>query len=722
MSNVTTYQANQQEFITLTPIVCPPRTGKTYGRIIHNPTVDKIKYILQSAANSKVLAVDYETRGVDFSNNIKIVGLGMAWDTGSCYFDWNYAPISEETRESSPLDVSRVEAQSAINSLLHTHKGLIAHNVSFDGGVLLSSTGRQAQWEACTYSLLSFLHNESIESRWGLKEAQVSVLGWATSNDVDLDAWLVKHEYCNKNSKPDKGEMWRAPVDILGKYCILDAESCYLLYTEVLRPTMHRFPSMIDWFHSDFMHLIKQLIEQKMVGLLIDKKGLQDFEAELHQDIADISTDFLAQPEVQRPIHDIQEELRADILICKHPEVTATGTPNKNYLKWKERATKIRNNELPEFNFNLSSHLQLSKLFYDKLKYPVVIETDSENNPRPSTATKALAKMGDLGAILMERSDRVKSLSFVTAYLELIAERNTMHPSFRAPGTITGRLSGNNPNFQQMAKTYQMMSKFIARPGHVFVDLDVASLEPTVTTEFSNCPNMEKIYGSNASPYQDFYLFIASTIPGMRERVMSAGYNPDSPTKEGTANCKKVCKADRNACKIVALACAYGGGVNKVMQILEEQNIFMGFPEVEAIHRGYWELFAVVKDFGRSLLFEWKRNKGYILNGIGRPMAVTEKYNRDLLNRFVQSTGHDIFVKYIRILCDELTRAGIPYVPIIIDFHDASTVEVPDAYEKQAVEVFARSMDLLNAELNGRIKLKGVPMSGKNLAIVKEAQ
>jgi len=108
MSNVTTYHAPQQEFITLTPIVCPPRTGKTHGRIIHNPTVDKIKYILQSAAASKVLAVDYETRGVDFSNNIKIVGLGMAWDAGSCYIDWNYSPISEETRESSPLDCARI--------------------------------------------------------------------------------------------------------------------------------------------------------------------------------------------------------------------------------------------------------------------------------------------------------------------------------------------------------------------------------------------------------------------------------------------------------------------------------------------------------------------------------------------------------------------------------------------------------------------------------------
>jgi hypothetical protein len=79
-------------------------------------------------------------------------------------------------------------------------------------------------------------------------------------------------------------------------------------------------------------------------------------------------------------------------------------------------------------------------------------------------------------------------------------------------------------------------------------------------------------------------------------------------------------------------------------------------------------------------------------------------------------------VKYIRILCKELEAQGIPYTPIIIDFHDSSTIEVPDEYEQRAIAVFNKSMDLLNAELGGRIKLKGVPMSGKNLAIVKEAQ
>ena len=722
MSTVTTYTSTGPEFRILKPGIFPARTGKTHGVLIYKPSLEKIKYILQAARHSKILAVDFETRGVDFSSDLEIVGLGFAWDLGSCYFDWNYVPASESG--SSPLDCASdvEEGRKAILDLLLSHKGLIAHNVSFDGGVVRKFTGKHADWLACTYSLLSLLHNESIESKWGLKDAQVNLLGWTEANEVELDAWLIKHEYCNAQSKPKKGEMWRAPIDILGKYCILDAEACYLLYTEILGPTMYRFPGMVTWFREDFMFLINRLIEQKMHGILIDRTGLEDFEKELKQDIIDISDDFVRSPEVVEHIAAIQDELRAEVLVCKHPKLTSTGKTNKNYLRWEEKAAKIRNNEMPEFNFNLSSSLQLAKLFYEKLKFPVVIETDSEDKPRPSTATKALAKMGDLGAILIERSDRVKSLSFVAAYLELIANRDTMHPSFRAPGTVTGRLSGSNPNLQQMSKTYQMMSKFISRPGHIFVDLDVASLEPTITTEFSKCPNMEVIYGSKASPYQDFYLFIASTIPGMRERVISAGYNPENPTKEGTANCKKVCKADRNACKIVALACAYGGGVNKVMQILEEQNIFMDFHAVESIHRGYWELFAMVKDFSRSLLFKWKRNKGFILNGIGRPMACSEKYNRDLLNRFVQSTGHDVFVKYIRILCKELEAQGIPYTPIIIDFHDSSTIEVPDEYEQRAIAVFNKSMDLLNAELGGRIKLKGVPMSGKNLAIVKEAQ
>ena len=57
-------------------------------------------------------------------------------------------------------------------------------------------------------------------------------------------------------------------------------------------------------------------------------------------------------------------------------------------------------------------------------------------------------------------------------------------------------------------------------------------------------------------------------------------------------------------------------------------------------------------------------------------MAVPEMFKQDMLNRFVQSTGHDILTKYVRILTRNLRNASIQYTPIILDFHDATTVEV----------------------------------------------
>ncbi len=275
---------------------------------------------------------------------------------------------------------------------------------------------------------------------------------------------------------------------------------------------------------------------------------------------------------------------------------------------------------------------------------------------------------------------------------------------------------------QQVPKTKEVMSLFRARKGYVFVDLDFAALEPTVTTEFSNDENMERIYGNQASPYQDFYLFIASSIPGIQERVTAAGYYPENPTKEGVANAKKVCKADRNTCKTVALACAYGAGVPKVHKTLEEQEVYLPIEQVRTIHSGYWELFSQVKDFGRSLGFELRRNKGYILNGMGRPMAISPDLERDALNRFIQSTGHDILVIYISLLIRHLNERQIEWAPIVIDLHDASTIEVREDQAQMAIECFNEAMNSLNKLLQGRIRLRGIPVIGRNLAEVKEAE
>lgn len=721
--NVTVQELSGPQFILLTPGHHPPRDFSHGSWIDNKHNYNRYSDLIRRLYESRIVAIDFETKGGDYSADLEVIGVGLAWDNGACYIDWS----SPDNRSTDLLN------------MIATHPGLIAHNVYFDGGVFHKILGRHAEWHACTYALLAKLHNESPESRWGLKDAQVNLLGWADSNEGDLDRWLVSNGYYKgvrrvDNSpetllelynqgklKPEKGEMWRAPADILGKYCQLDAEACYLLYTKVLEPVANKFFVLRDWFHEEFMHLIKQLIDQKMHGMLTDREGLRLYGEDLKSDIASLSAQFMADPRVKQAAAEIENEMRAEVYNKEPVKYTKSGKINKNYEKWLARCELIDSGGMPEYNFNIQSGDQLRKLFYDKLGYVPEIFTDNETNPQPAVSIKAMKKMGDLGLLLVERADRVKALSYVDAYLELTEGRGTMHPSFRAPGTVTGRLSGKDPNLQQMPKTKAMMNQFLARPGHVWVDLDFSALEPVVLTEFSQDENMMLIYG-DGRPSNDIYLFVGAHIPGMGDKIRGVGYDPRNPTKEGLGRAKKECKHERNICKTVVLACQYGAGAKKVHQTLEEQNIFLDYWEVEKVHSGYWDLFAQVKDFERSLYFEWKRNKGYILNGMGRPMAVPERYNKDILNRFVQSTGHDILTMYIRILCDMVESAGIPYKPIIIDFHDATTIEVPETRGEETKEIFNKAMAELNRKLQGTIKLKGVPVIGRTLADCKEPE
>jgi DNA polymerase I-like protein with 3'-5' exonuclease and polymerase domains len=208
----------------------------------------------------------------------------------------------------------------------------------------------------------------------------------------------------------------------------------------------------------------------------------------------------------------------------------------------------------------------------------------------------------------------------------------------------------------------------------------------------------------------------------MQDRVRATGYDPFNPTKEALARAKKECKADRSVCKTVVLACQYGAGVNKIVQTLENDDIFLEFDQVAAIHAGYWDLFSKVKDLGRSLHFEWKRNRGYILNGMGRPMAVPEDYSKDLLNRFIQSTGHDILVLYSNLVAQHLDGYCLDWKPLIMDFHDSVTVEVPEQDADLAVAAFNNALYDLNNTLQGTVSLRGVAVVGRNLAEVKEPE
>lgn len=759
----------------------PARTGPSYQRTL---VPSEVLTVLADAAGSQYLAVDFETKGADYSQgHIYMAGIGLAWDTGSCYMQWSELGPSE---------------RSAVKQLLTTHQGLLAHNSYFDGGVLRVNFGSHGHFAACTQALLKFLSNEGwAGQKYGLKEAMTEILLWSSDNTEGTDIWLVEHGFYKGNRlkdespenlraralagslKADKAELWRVPKDILAPYCILDAEAAYLLYTQILRPVAERFPELLSFFEKEWMYLIQIHIDQHVHGILMDTEGLARRREELEGEITVLTEKFLTHPEVAPAVLVLEQEYLLPLAAKEPPRfkkakprpaeparLTKKGEPNKAYLKWvameaagkylpqqslnwenwKERYDLAASGENPDYRFNIDSGQQKAELLYRRLGYEIQVLTESEG---PSTAGKAVMHMGEIGKILVAREDLMKELTYITKYQELTQEIPTIHPKFSLPGTSTGRLSSSQINLQQVKKTKAMMNLFVSRPGTTWIDLDFSALEPVVTAEFTGDENLLKLYG-NGRPANDVYLFIGSGIPGIGEKIRAAGYNPDAPTKEGVASAKKICKHERNLCKVVHLSAGYGAGARKIYETLQEQGAEVTFEEIELVYRGYWELFSTVKQYGYDLEKQWwdnldvepalkeqyqywsrsKANRdrvpktlaSYILNGFGRPMSVNAVNKKDLLNRFIQGTGHDVLARYIYILTHALTDAGIPWSPAVLDWHDSCAVEVPDEYTESTIQIFRESMDVLNLQLGGSITLKGEPSWGKTLTSIKEPE
>lgn len=728
MQLVTTREHTSPKYILLQPGTHPPRTGETY-QVLAEPS--DIPHILADISKStSPLALDVETRGSDYSLTgevaIRIVGMGLAWDTGSVYLNWT--------------ELTDLEKVTVLRVVL-ARETVLAHNVYFDGGVLFQEllalgVTKQPKW-LCTYSLAAMLANESPEQRWGLKHLMVELLGWGESNEADLEEWLVRNgfytgtKYVNRSPEewvaiwekgglsPDRGEMWRVPQEILGKYCVLDAEACYLLYTEVLGPVLGRFPQLETMVREEWMPLIQLLVEQKIGGIEIDRAGLQDRIQAAHLESGVLYDSLLSMPEIIPLVKLIEEEMLIPLREKQPPRLKKDGDVSKNWLKWQEKMEAATAGTLPEFRFNINSDQQLRNLLYEKMGFEIRLTTDSG---LPAVSGLALKAMGPVGAKLIDYNSLQKELGYLQDYLERIEHRPTIHPSFRTPGAVTGRLSSRDPNLQQVPKSKAVMSLFQARPGTVWVDIDFAALEAVVAAEFSQDPNMLLLYG-DGMPENDIHLFLAAQVPGeMGQSVLATGYRPTNPPPGTVGRAKKEAKKWRNIAKTVVYACQFGAGVQKIMSTLEADGIFLPYDQVETIHSTYWSTFAGVKRFGKDLFFQWRRNHGYILNGLGRPMAVAEDYSKDILNRFIQSTGHDILVKYIRIYTDELTRRQIPWRPVIVDWHDATTVEVPTECREAVVDVFNWAMGELNLKLGGTIQLSGKPTWGTTLADVKEPE
>jgi DNA polymerase I-like protein with 3'-5' exonuclease and polymerase domains len=637
----------------------------------------------------RLWAVDLETKGVDASDPAcTIVGIGLSNDHHALYIDLQSA--------------SAVDCEY-IKDWLRTVK-LTAFNVMFDGTFLQAWTGEWLDWVGCSYGLFKQASGEGFQGQsWNLETAQLGVLGWPGSNKDALSAAL-------KERGLFKGDMWQLPVEVLGPYCASDADAAWQLWEE-LNAQLAGFPHLLDYHTRIFLTEVRLLAAQQLRGIQVDQNRLKTCHRELIANIGSAMNSFLSHTDVAHHIAAYNRAVTDAWKASEPARLTKQGAESARWRAWAAKEATL----IEDKGFNPNSKQQLGDLFYNKLGYKPRAFTETG---RPAIDRKVLPSLGEPGRLLAQYNLLLKRRGYVEAVMEKSKRDGCVHPQFNSVGTVTGRLSGSGGlNLQQLPKDKSFMAALAAREGHKLVQFDFAAIEPVLLAEFSQDKSLLALYGPGA-PQNDIYLFTAAKINALGREIRKY-YDPDRPTPEGIAAAKRHCKRDRAIAKTVVLGSNYGAGAMKIHETLVMGDIDISLNEVRQIHREYWRIYSGIKRFESQLVEMWNVNSGWVPSAIGRPIAVSDQYLKDIVNRMIQTSAHDILQLFIWNLVQIREERGLRWHPFIIDLHDEVIVEALEAEAEATALSFVEALARTNAELGMGIQLKGEPQIAGTLADIK---
>lgn len=149
--------------------------------------------------------------------------------------------------------------------------------------------------------------------------------------------------------------------------------------------------------------------------------------------------------------------------------------------------------ELKQFgNINWGSPAQLSKLLYEDLKIKPMAFTKTG---APSCSESALNQIDHpcVGALIRYRGAKQQLSFFIEGWKPFLHWRRIngeqqayLHPSFKLHGTVTGRLSCEHPNLQQVPRDPRIRTLITAPPGWTLIECDLSQIELRVAAELAN--------------------------------------------------------------------------------------------------------------------------------------------------------------------------------------------------------------------------------------------
>lgn len=401
-------------------------------------------------------------------------------------------------------------------------------------------------------------------------------------------------EFTGNYAMEDIEDITKIPKPDLLRYNLIDGLATWYVYNK-------RYPQMVeddqlDVYQSLFKPALFDIIQMQLTGLPVDMEEVARGRVLLQADW----DSSMQRMQATAPVIEFTRKLNEQWVIDKN-------------AKLKKKQVTIAD---AKEAFNPNSGPQLQALLYDQLGLPVLDRTDSK---LPATGGKTMKKLvhhttdPDVLAMLEAFIDFKAVDKILTAFIPAF-EAAPMGPdgwhylfgNFNLGGTVSGRLSSNGPNLQNLPATGSKYAKIIkkmfkAPPGWLFIGLDYASLEDRISALTTKDPNKLKVYTDGYDGHcLRAHAYFGEDMPDI-----------DGSSVESINSIDVKYKEYRQDSKAPTFALTYRGTFNTLMN-----NCGFSREKAKMVEHRYHELYVVSDQWVTAKLKEAEAT-GYITAAFG---------------------------------------------------------------------------------------------------------
>lgn len=331
--------------------------------------------------------------------------------------------------------------------------------------------------------------------------------------------------------------------------------------------------------------------------------------------------------------------------------------------------------------FNINSPQQLSDVLFNHLRLEPPDKGRKTSTGFYSTSADVLEMMRDKHPILewiLEHRElsKIKSTYVDALPAAINPETGRVHTSYSQIGAVTGRLSSNNPNLQNIPIRSEIGRKvrngFIADKGNLLLSVDYSQVELRIVAHMANDEAMLSAFRAG----EDIHATTAAAIY-------------DIPLE-------KVTKDMRSHSKAINFGLIYGMSAFGLTRSTD-----LTLAEAEDFVKAYFKKFPGIKKYLDGIRRQ-AAEIGYVETLLGRKRyfpALLSKQNvqmknreeREAINAPIQGTAADI-MKIAMIKIPNALKAKGLKAKMLLQVHDELVLEVPKKEIDETAKVVQKTM------------------------------